>query len=63
MTICHVPGGNPKNASTITVDESSVDAHLAHGDYLGPCVDQDNNNDKDDKKDPKDNPGGGKKDN
>lgn len=29
-TICH-------RSVTIEVDESSVDAHLAHGDTLGPC--------------------------
>lgn len=37
VTICHIPGGNPDNAQTITVAESSVPAHLAHGDTLGPC--------------------------
>ncbi|MCA9954371.1 MAG: FecR domain-containing protein [Anaerolineales bacterium] len=30
VTICH-------NGNTIQVDESAVDAHLAHGDTLGPC--------------------------
>lgn len=30
VTICH-------NGSTIQVDESAVDAHLNHGDTLGPC--------------------------
>jgi hypothetical protein len=37
VTICHVPPGNPANAHTITVGASAVDAHLAHGDYLGKC--------------------------
>lgn len=37
VTLCHVPPGNPANAHTITVSENAVDAHLAHGDYLGPC--------------------------
>ncbi|MCI0711849.1 MAG: hypothetical protein L0154_16960 [Chloroflexi bacterium] len=37
VTICHVPPSNPGNAHTITVSENAVDAHLAHGDYLGPC--------------------------
>lgn len=37
VTICHVPPGNSNNAHTITVDASSVSAHLAHGDYLDPC--------------------------
>ena len=36
-TICHVPPGNKNNAHTITVGASAVPAHLAHGDYLGPC--------------------------
>lgn len=39
VTLCHVPPGNPGNAHTILVDESSVEAHLKnHGDYLGECV-------------------------
>ncbi len=37
VTICHVPPGNPANAHTITIAESAVPAHLAHGDYLGAC--------------------------
>jgi hypothetical protein len=37
VTLCHLPPGNPDNAHTITVGASAVDAHLAHGDYLGPC--------------------------
>jgi hypothetical protein len=37
ITLCHIPPGNPGNAHTITVDESAVPAHLAHGDTLGPC--------------------------
>lgn len=37
VTICHVPPGNPKNEHTISVAQSAVDAHLAHGDYLGVC--------------------------
>jgi hypothetical protein len=39
ITLCHIPPGNPGNAQTITVDESAVPAHLAHGDTLGPCDD------------------------
>jgi hypothetical protein len=38
VTICHIPPGNPDNIRTITVDESAVPAHLAHGDYVGECV-------------------------
>ena len=37
VTICHIPPGNPSNAHTITVSESAVPAHQAHGDTLGPC--------------------------
>jgi hypothetical protein len=34
VTICHKPDGPD---ITITVDDSAVAAHLAHGDSLGPC--------------------------
>ena len=37
VTICHIPPGNPDNAHTITVSAKAVPAHLAHGDYSGPC--------------------------
>lgn len=37
VTICHVPPGNQDNAHTITVSVNAVPAHLAHGDYCGPC--------------------------
>jgi hypothetical protein len=36
-TICHIPPGNPENAHTISVGEAAVPAHLAHGDFEGPC--------------------------
>lgn len=35
--ICHIPPGNPNAAHTITVGEPAVEAHLKHGDTLGPC--------------------------
>ena len=38
VLLCHVPPGNPDNEHEITVGEAAVDAHLAHGDYLGPCT-------------------------
>ena len=37
VTICHKPGTPAEH--TIVVDDDAVPAHLAHGDYLGPCVD------------------------
>lgn len=36
--ICHVPKGNPGNAHEIVVGTPSLNAHLKHGDYIGPCV-------------------------
>jgi hypothetical protein len=37
-TVCHRPPGNPTNARDITVNETALPAHLAHGDLLGGCV-------------------------
>jgi hypothetical protein len=37
VTICHIPPGNPANRRTLTVGASAVPAHLAHGDFVGPC--------------------------
>ncbi len=37
VVICHRPPGNPDNPMTITVNENEVQAHLDHGDSLGPC--------------------------
>ena len=37
VVICHYPPGNPDKRHTITVDASSVPAHQAHGDTIGPC--------------------------
>ena len=42
VTICHKSSG--KNPETITVSRSALDAHLGHGDTLGPCQ-QDNDDD------------------
>jgi hypothetical protein len=38
VKVCHVPPGNPSNFHTITIDDSAVQAHLAHGDLLGSCA-------------------------
>ncbi len=37
ITICHIPPGNPANAHSITVSINALDAHLAHGDFVGSC--------------------------
>ena len=37
ITICHLPPGNPENIQTISVGNSSLKAHLDHGDGLGDC--------------------------
>jgi len=37
VTLCHIPPGDPANAQTIVVGQAAVEAHLAHGDYLGEC--------------------------
>jgi prepilin-type N-terminal cleavage/methylation domain-containing protein len=37
VKICHVPPGNPDNAHTINVSINAMDAHLDHGDLLGEC--------------------------
>ena len=38
-TICHLPAGDIEKANTLHVGQSAVPAHLAHGDYLGECMD------------------------
>ena len=37
VDVCHIPPGNPDNAHTITISENALEAHLDHGDHLGPC--------------------------
>jgi len=37
VEICHFPPGNPDNYQTITINASALAAHLAHGDFAGPC--------------------------
>jgi hypothetical protein len=38
VIICHVPPGNPQNSHTLKIDKSALNAHLAKGDYVGPCT-------------------------
>jgi hypothetical protein len=39
VLICHIPPGNPENRHTICISINALPAHLAHGDYIGPCDD------------------------
>jgi ABC-type sugar transport system substrate-binding protein len=39
VTICHRTGSAKNPFVTITVSENAMDAHLRHGDTLGPCPD------------------------
>ena len=41
VTLCHAPDGYPGNGRTISVAGDAPQAHLAHGNVLGPC-DEDN---------------------
>ena len=36
--LCHVPPDNPDNAHTISIGESALEDHLAHGDTEGACT-------------------------
>lgn len=38
VDICHLPPGNPSNQQDLSVSTSALDAHLAHGDWLGACM-------------------------
>ena len=37
ITICHYPPDDPDASHTIVIDESALEAHLAHGDTIGTC--------------------------
>ena len=37
ITMCHVPGGNPDKAKTISIGYLSAQDHVAHGDAVGAC--------------------------
>jgi hypothetical protein len=38
VQVCHRPPGNPNNYQTITIGESALRAHLAHGDFPNACL-------------------------
>ena len=37
VLVCHIPPGNPSNAHAMSLPDSAVHAHLAHGDTFGRC--------------------------
>ncbi len=37
VVICHSPPGNPNNKQTLEVGMSALQAHIDHGDKIGPC--------------------------
>ncbi len=37
IVICHSPPGNPNNKQTLEVAVSALQAHIDHGDKIGPC--------------------------
>ncbi|MDZ7607783.1 MAG: hypothetical protein U5K79_19845 [Cyclobacteriaceae bacterium] len=37
MIICHSPPGYPNNKQTLEVGMSALQAHIDHGDKIGPC--------------------------
>ena len=40
ITICHYPPDNPENRHTIVINESALETHLAHRDFIGACPDE-----------------------
>ena len=38
VDVCHIPPDNPDNAHTISISESALEDHLAHGDTEGACT-------------------------
>ena len=43
VLICHIPPGNPGKAKTLCIGFDDVANHLAHGDYLGSCITNNDN--------------------
>ena len=48
VLICHHPLSDPEDVRTIQVDADEVERHLAHGDTLGPCPDEEDDEEDDD---------------
>lgn len=46
VTICHQPPGKPSERKTMKVPKSAVNAHIAHGDYMGDCKAEEKKDDK-----------------
>jgi hypothetical protein len=44
VVICHYPAGDITKGNTIEIDADSVADHLAHGDTLGACSEQPDDN-------------------
>ncbi len=51
VEVCHIPPTDPDNPYTIVISESALPGHLAHGDYLGPCIFDDDDDDVPDDRD------------
>ena len=41
--ICHVLASDAENSRTIEIERNALKSHLDHGDYLGPCSDDEEN--------------------
>jgi hypothetical protein len=48
IVICHIPPGNHQNPRTIEISVKALEAHLAHGDFIGSCYRGEPDNDDDD---------------
>ena len=70
VTICHLPPGNKDNAHTLEIGASALGTHLAHGDTVGKCSNDNQNiknnsgkGNKNEKSEDKDNSGKGNSNN
>jgi len=48
VEVCHIPQGDLSAASTLNISASALGAHLAHGDYIGACNDDETDDADDD---------------